>query len=398
MHVTLDRDELFWRLCRVDSPTALWEVLDRLEVAHPLYREGYGAEEALKGAAQVVLYGAGKFAEAVIDSWAKQGISPDYCVDSDERKRGGSVRDIPVRDPQVLLQGTPPLVVIAAMATSQIEEKLQEWNIPRLYAERDGSVGYFPGHWLGRHRAEFERVYRALSDGESRRVMLEVAKARMFQRYSFPMRGNYFSSEVASYPQYFREDIFSFSMQEFFVDCGAFDGDTLIAFSALMHRRRTPRWNAIAFETDRLNADRTRASLTRYGIGEVEVVCAAVGVRDAVASPSDYFNCRQGEECGEVRVVSLDKALAGTSPTFIKMDIEGHETDALAGGVGIIQACRPKLAICSYHTTSQLLEVPLFILDNFPDYRLYMRHHSAGTLWETVCYAAAEKDICKTSG
>jgi FkbM family methyltransferase len=217
--------------------------------------------------------------------------------------------------------------------------------------------------------------------------MMGITEARMFQCYNFPMRGNYFSYEVASFPQYFCEDIFSFTEQELFVDCGAFDGDTLIAFAAMMWRIGRASWSAVAFEADKKNADLIERNLKCYGINCAKIICAAVGRDDTIASATSYFNCRQDGGYGNVQAVSLDKALRGVSPTFIKMDIEGYEQDALFGAKKLISAHRPKLAICSYHTSSQLLEVPLFILDNFPDYRLYMRHHSAGTLWETVCYA-----------
>lgn len=397
MAVHFNIGELFWQLCRTDNPDGLWKIIDRLAISHPLYSEEISPEEILRMASSIALYGAGKFSEAVIDSWGKQGLKPDYCIDSDDRKWGTSIGDIQIIDPRVLFQNeNPPLVVIAAMATNEIEEILEGWNIPYLYAERDGSVGYFSGHWLSRHRLEFDRVYCALSDDESRHVLLEVVKARMFQRYHFPMRGNYFSAEVALYPQYFREDIFTFSEPELFVDCGAFDGDTLIAFAAIMQRLGRFQWSAVALEVDKQNVSRIQSNLMLYGVDRAKIICAAVGKDNSVASSSSYFNCQQSAERCEVQSVSLDKVLLGASPTFIKMDIEGYEVDALAGAKEIISACHPKLAICSYHTSSQLLEVPLFILDNFPNYRLYIRHHSAGTLWETVCYAATEKNTCNT--
>ena len=388
-----DVGELFWKLCQVGQPEDLWQVVDELAINHPICGDGRSPAEMFSRASSVVLYGAGKFSEDVIKSWGSQGLNPDYCVDSDERKWGGQVSNVLVRDPQALFEDTtPPLVVIAAMSTAEIENRLELWDIPYLYAERDGSVSYVSGHFLNQHRLEFDRVYRALADDESRRVMLAVVKARMFQRYSFPMRGNYFSAEVASYPQYFLEDIFCFSGQELLVDCGAFDGDTLISFAVLMQRLKSPGWSAVAFEADRKNFIHTLSNLARYRVECANVVNAAVGADDFVASSLSYFNCQNDAERYDVQVVSLDKALLGTRPTFIKMDIEGHEIDALSGARKTISAFHPKLAICSYHTSAQLLEVPLFILDNFPDYQLYMRHHSAGTLWETVCYAVAKKD------
>ena len=82
----------------------------------------------------------------------------------------------------------------------------------------------------------------------------------------------------------------------------------------------------------------------------------------------------------------LDAILADTPVTFIKMDIEGAEMNALHGAENIIKYNRPKLAICIYHNVRHLFEVPLFLKKLVPDYRIYMRHHSPFE-YETICYA-----------
>lgn len=383
-----DVGKLFRQLCSADSPDKLWEVTDAAAARHPLFRSN--PVELLRSGTPIILYGAGRFAEAVIYSWQEEGISPSYCLDSDPRKWGTLLRNIPILNPQVLLEygNAPPLVVIAAMATHDIEKALEERGIPFLFAERDGSIGFLSGHWLLCHRPEFERVYIALADNASRRVMLEMAKARLFQRYHFSMRGNFFSSEVATLPQYFSDDIVSFADDEVFIDCGAFDGDTLIAFSALMCRLGDHRWQAIAFEADTGNAKRVARTLEDYEISQVRLVNAAVGEYSGRAAAARFHNCQGTSSLSdEVQVLALDEALKGLAPTFIKMDIEGSELAALRGAKQTISTHQPKLAICVYHSTSELLEIPLFILETFPDYKLYIRHHSPGTLWETVCYA-----------
>ena len=53
--------------------------------------------------------------------------------------------------------------------------------------------------------------------------------------------------------------------------------------------------------------------------------------------------------------------------TFIKMDIEGAELDALRGAERTIRSNSPKLAICAYHKPSHLWELPNFALKSiFP--------------------------------
>lgn len=72
--------------------------------------------------------------------------------------------------------------------------------------------------------------------------------------------------------------------------------------------------------------------------------------------------------------------------TFIKMDIEGAEMDALYGAKETIIRNKPKLAICIYHKPEHLFEIPLLIHTWVPEYKLYIRHHSDREC-ESVVYA-----------
>ena len=72
--------------------------------------------------------------------------------------------------------------------------------------------------------------------------------------------------------------------------------------------------------------------------------------------------------------------------TFIKMDIEGAELEALKGSREIIQRYRPRLAISAYHKKEDLVELPLYIKELVPEYKLYIRHYSNAGV-ETVLYA-----------
>lgn len=71
---------------------------------------------------------------------------------------------------------------------------------------------------------------------------------------------------------------------------------------------------------------------------------------------------------------------------MIKMDVEGSELESLKGAKRTIQRDKPKLAICIYHKPEDMTEIPMFIKELVPEYRLYVRHHSNSDL-ETVLYA-----------
>ena len=72
--------------------------------------------------------------------------------------------------------------------------------------------------------------------------------------------------------------------------------------------------------------------------------------------------------------------------SYIKMDIEGSERQALFGAKKLIRAYRPRLAVCIYHRRWDVIILPLLVLWLFPGYRLTIRQYSA-SVYETVLLA-----------
>ena len=97
-------------------------------------------------------------------------------------------------------------------------------------------------------------------------------------------------------------------------------------------------------------------------------------------------------EQGTVRipVVNIDGVPECRDVTFIKMDIEGAEMDALYGAKETIKRNRPKLAVCIYHSDEDMVRITEYIHSLVPEYRLYVRHHSRSAV-ETVVYAVTDR-------
>jgi FkbM family methyltransferase len=71
--------------------------------------------------------------------------------------------------------------------------------------------------------------------------------------------------------------------------------------------------------------------------------------------------------------------------SFIKMDIEGAELQALKGCAEIIKLNKPKLAISIYHKEMDYVDIAEYICSLVPEYKLYMRHYTP-IYAETVLY------------
>ena len=83
---------------------------------------------------------------------------------------------------------------------------------------------------------------------------------------------------------------------------------------------------------------------------------------------------------------TIDAMTAGARPTFIKLDIEGFEIDALRGAKGTIDAHAPIVAVCVYHAQDHLWRIPLLLRGWRDDYALFLRPHNEEG-WDLVCYA-----------
>jgi len=91
-----------------------------------------------------------------------------------------------------------------------------------------------------------------------------------------------------------------------------------------------------------------------------------------------------------VPVVGLDEVLKGDRVSYIKMNIEGAEIDALQGGSQSIKRWAPKLAISAYHFPSHLWQIPAMIKELRNDYQIFFRQHDGGII-ETVVFALPKK-------
>jgi len=217
----------------------------------------------------------------------------------------------------------------------------------------------------------------------------DASKREYFAQLKFRLRGSYTGlTEATTGPQYFPDDLILLSDEEEFVDCGAFDGDTITEF---VHQSRGRFKHLHALEPDPNNYTSLIKKCETFS-PEISqrISChqVAAGNRHRYAqfnetgSPGSAISTAG---TSRVAVVPLDSLLSSSCPTFIKMDIEGAEIDALLGAQQVIARDQPTLAICVYHKPDDLWKIPLLIKRKFPQYRLFLRSHSS--LFDVVCYA-----------
>lgn len=175
---------------------------------------------------------------------------------------------------------------------------------------------------------------------------------------------------------------------EIFVDCGAYDGDTVREYMA---HHGTDFARVVALEPDPANYELLRAyadDLPTEVRSRVEIIQAAVGdhVGTVTFDATGDVESHMGSGELEVRLETLDHLLKGRSPLHIKMDIEGAELSALEGARGIIAEGKARLTVCVYHRIDDPWRLPLFIQSISGNYTFFLRRYLNGS-WEDVCYA-----------
>lgn len=172
--------------------------------------------------------------------------------------------------------------------------------------------------------------------------------------------------------------------KEVFIDGGCYDGQTAVRFARwAVGSRRT----VYAFEPDGQNIGRCADALRSLSGTECHLLRKGLWRRPGrLGFAAEGFGaklCDMGDSL--VEVDALDN-LVKEKVTFIKLDIEGAEKEALEGAAGIIRRDRPRLAVCIYHKPEDILIIPEIILRMREDYRFYLRQYSIGFA-EMVLYA-----------
>lgn len=181
------------------------------------------------------------------------------------------------------------------------------------------------------------------------------------------------------------------------IEGGVFDGSNSREFSRLVGRSG----HIYGFDP---NGDDFVKARNRHGetAENVEIVRKAlwshsknIYVQKIGAGTKVNENKNDGAE--EIAAISIDDFVAERGLTridLIKMDVEGAEQMALAGGMASIQRFRPQLAISIYHSKDDLFQIPLSLARQLTNYRFHLFAYSP-SLGDIVFFAVPEE---KTTG
>lgn len=259
--------------------------------------------------------------------------------------------------------------------------KEQVFTFPKLFPHLPTKERYVINQdlFLKNHIEGYKWAYNFFEDEESKRIVVDRLKCQLY--------GTVIKASPDSL-EYFDYNIISLSKNEIFVDGGAYYGDTILAIDDVCKGEYQ---HIYSFEADTKKCEMMQKEFVSYN--RVSVVDrglwsenSELNFSKADFGASSSIACKVSEESERVEVVSLDSFfLHKEAPTFIKMDIEGAEYEALQGAKEIICKYKPKLAICIYHKPEDVYTIPQLLKEYRKDYKFYLRQPYDGTT-ETILY------------
>lgn len=222
---------------------------------------------------------------------------------------------------------------------------------------------------LKQHSYDFLWLYKRLEDYTSKRTLFAILMNWTFLDMA------HLSKIKSPFPDYYEPDIFPNNKDDVFVDVGAFVGDSIVQYTQVYGRSYKKIYAYEISEDSYMKLCENTSSLhdvivRRKGAGREK---GEMFIEDNVCSSANKLQSKGNEE-QRVEIVPLDDDVEDTM-TFLKMDIEGAEQDALLGCERTIRQHHPKLAICTYHGYEDIWKIPFMIDCMYPEYKFYLRHY-----------------------
>lgn len=328
----------------------------------------------------LILYGVGTIGSSVAQVLKQSQIEVTCFCDKNKTGRE-KISGLSIISPQQLIEQyhDANVIVCSENYKNEIIRDLTQLDVhlSRIHTRDKLHLNEMTYQDFLSHVEGYRWTFDFLEDDKSKQVLLERIKCYLT---ATPIT----SSRAEN--QYFDPEIITLCSQEIFVDGGMYIGDTAQAFFRFSNRQYK---HYYGFEPDKANFFAAKECLC----GQAGLTLEPKGLwsrstrlsfNGSLASSSKLEENAEGDF---VEVIALDSFFRDKQPpTFIKMDIEGAELEALKGAEQLICGHKPKLAICVYHKREDIYTIPKLLKSFRDDYKFYLRHYS-DTIYETVLYA-----------
>ncbi|MDL2289272.1 FkbM family methyltransferase [Clostridia bacterium OttesenSCG-928-F22] len=329
----------------------------------------------------IILYGMGNGADKIFALFDAYGITVSGIFASDEFVRGHSFHGYHVDTyAQTVARWGEDIIIIPAFASSipsvmRRFEELDDRHTVRFVDLPVVGNSIFDAVFLKVHQEEIAKAFGLLQDEASRALFEDIISFRITGELRYIK--NTTEKQQAFALLVLGED-------EIYADFGAYNGDTIEELLAYTKRIS----KVIAVEPDAKNFAKLQKMMA--GSANVALYHAAVWNEDGeklrFMQQGGRHSMLHGQGKQEVSTITGDTLLS-EGATYIKMDVEGAEKEALLGLKRTLKAYQPKLCVSAYHRHEDIFSLPLLIHSLNPSYKLYLRRHPYYPAWDLNIYA-----------
>lgn len=334
-------------------------------------------EKIKKSGKPVLIYGMGNGADKVIDELLRLEIPILGVTASDAFVRGQLFRGFTVKKLSEF-EGNFIVAVCFASCIPEVMEHIlslsnkYEVLVPCVPVIGDEIINT---GFIKKYKEKIEKAY-SLFDDESKKIFEGCLEFMLGGDLRCLMSVTTKKDEIF-------ENVLKLGENEHYLDLGAYKGDTI---EELLHYTGGKYSSIIALEPD----VKTFRKLEAYAGGMPDVALFRKAVYSFGGTVS--FNSAAGRQSSigksgiETESVTIDELCDGREITYIKMDVEGAEIDAILGAKETLSSKKPKLNIALYHKFIDIFDIPLLIHKINPDYKFHIRRHPYIPCWDLNLY------------
>lgn len=357
-----------------------------IQTEYSIWNRQYVAREFLRIAQKVCIYGVDEYMSDFFAEYCNNnGLNNvKFLCDDDSEKWGKIYNGIQCISPNELYYKKDCTVLILSANEKYIASNLNNNGI-KNYLLSDLELNVFDkrynSEWFANEKENILNTIDIFDDELSKNIYVETICNRIAPHLALKSY-----SDLQTAGEYFGHGLFELTENEVLVDAGAYTGDSLFEFLRVVNKK----YDFIyLFEMEKNNFEILNKKVSDLGLEKILPINKGVYNENRVI---EYSGNKGGTNISVnsgnyAEVAKLDDELKDKKVTFIKMDIEGSEMEALKGAEDIITKQSPKLAISVYHHLSDIWKIPSYIKSISKDgvYKICLRHHSR-YVWDTDCY------------
>jgi FkbM family methyltransferase len=324
------------------------------------------------------VYGINVYTDSIIDNFQIEAIIDDYYPSQEYRGvRVIGFANIPLDSLVVVASGGRTKTVCKRLSDSGIKhiDYFGFLATSKISGLREIVFNENFRTVFDENRARFDQLFSLLGD----KISKDTFEAIVAFRYSLNRLylSDFYDNEKN---QYFEDFLKLQSSGEVFLDIGMFDGFTTDTFI-----KHCPDFKGVyGFEPGKINFQKCTEKFN--SIENIRIYNLGLSNSSCILRFSENESGSHFDSNGEI-AVQVDRldSLNLSNGTFMKLDIEGGELEALEGARETILKFHPRIAVAVYHKPLDFVLIAELVLAIRADYTVFFRHYTE-TIYESVMF------------